>query len=152
MIKSDSQLRRTKAHIASFKAAIEKATRNPMSSDMSAETATSYLESLRGQLAQLEDEVERYGRLKTGDVSIIEIKSLDDLPRALLEARIARGKSQSDIARSLGVAAQQVQRWESDEYQSASFPMLCEIARLLGIALSDGIVIEPAATYQMIAV
>jgi len=152
MIKSDSQLRRTKEQIANFKTAIERAIASPKSSGMSAEISVAYVDGLRGQLAQLEAEVERYRRLKDGDVTIVKIKSLDDLPLALLEIRIARRKSQSDIARGLGVAPQQVQRWEADEYQSASFPMLCEIARILGVSLADGITIEPHAHTGEIAV
>lgn len=40
------------------------------------------------------------------------------------------------------MALQQVQRREADSYESTSFPMLCEIARLLGVNLSRGVTIE----------
>jgi DNA-binding XRE family transcriptional regulator len=142
MIKTDKQLKATRELVKEFQQAIAKAESGRGRSTTKPEASKAYVAGLRSQLEQLTLEITRYERLKGGDLSLIAVGSLDDLPRSLVETRIARGKSQSELARELGVAPQQVQRWEADDYQSASFPMLCEIARLLGVSLSRGITIE----------
>ena len=142
MIKTDKQLKATRELAKEFAQAIAKAESGRGRATMKPEASKAHVAGLRSQLDQLTLEIERYERLRGGDLSSIAVGSLDDLPRGLIETRIARGKSQSELARELGVAPQQVQRWEADDYQSASFPMLCEIARLLGISLSRGVTIE----------
>lgn len=142
MIKTDKQLKATRELVKEFQQAIAKAESGCGHSTMKPEALKGYVAGLRSQCQQLTTEIERYERLKEGDLSLITVGSLDDLPRSLIETRIARGKSQSELARELGVVPQQVQRWEADDYQSASFPMFCEIARLLGVSLSRGVTIE----------
>ncbi len=142
MIKTDKQLKVTRDLVKEFQQAVAKAESGRGRSAMKPEAFKAHIAGLRSQLNLLTSEIERYERLKAGDLSLIAAGSFDDLPRSLIETRIARGKSQSDLARELGVAPQQVQRWEAEDYQSASFPMLCEIARLLGISLSRGVTIE----------
>ena len=142
MIKTDKQLKATRELVKEFQQVIAKAESGRGPSAMKPEARKGYVTGLRSQCQQLTTEIERYERLKEGDLSLITVGSLDDLPRSLIETRIARGKSQSELARELGVVPQQVQRWEADDYQSASFPMLCEIARLLGVNLSRGVTIE----------
>jgi DNA-binding XRE family transcriptional regulator len=142
MIKTDKQLKVTRELVREFEQVLAKAESGRARSAMKPEAHKAHVAGMRSQLEQLSSEIERYERLKGGDMSLINAATLDDLPRSLIETRIARGKSQSELARELGVAPQQVQRWESDDYQSASFPMLCEIARLLGLTLSHGVKIE----------
>ncbi|HSE73165.1 MAG TPA: helix-turn-helix transcriptional regulator [Dongiaceae bacterium] len=142
MIKTDKQLKATRELVREFQQALARAQAGRTRSAMKPEAHKAHVAGMRSQLEQLSSEIERYERLKGGDISLINAATLDDLPRSLIETRIARGKSQSELARELGVAPQQVQRWESDDYQSASFPMLCEIARLLGLTLSHGVKIE----------
>lgn len=142
MIRTDKQLKTTRELVKEFQQAIAKAESGRGRSAMKAEALKAHVAGMRSQLEQLTSEIRRYERLKEGDVSVIAVATLDDLPRGLIETRIARRKSQSELARELGVAPQQVQRWEADDYQSASFPMLCEIARILGVSLSRGVTIE----------
>jgi HTH-type transcriptional regulator/antitoxin HigA len=56
---------------------------------------------------------------------VIEANSLAGLADALIKSRIARGWTQRRLAETLGVAEQQVQRYESSAYRSASLARLC---------------------------
>jgi HTH-type transcriptional regulator / antitoxin HipB len=47
--------------------------------------------------------------------------SLNDLPTTLIKARIAAGLTQKDLADKIGVREQQIQRYEANHYNSASF-------------------------------
>jgi HTH-type transcriptional regulator/antitoxin HigA len=60
---------------------------------------------------------------------------LEELPKALIQARIAGGLSQEELAAKLDLKPQQVQRYEATEYQSASLERVTEVARVLGVKL-----------------
>ena len=77
--------------------------------------------------------------MKTGGPKILELDSLEGLPKVLIQARIVAGLTQEDLAARLGVKQQQIQRYEASDYQTASFARLREIARLLRIDVRDRI-------------
>jgi HTH-type transcriptional regulator/antitoxin HigA len=89
--------------------------------------------ALESQIADIEKELAEYEFLKSGSVSFAESFSLTDLPRILIQARIAKGLSQTDLAERLGMKAQQVQRYEATEYTGASLSRLIEVASALGV-------------------
>ena len=76
-------------------------------------------------------ELEEYKALRTGQRHVLELESFDDLPRALVQARIAAGLSQQDLAAKLGIKEQQVQRYEANDYQSASLGRVGDVVRAL---------------------
>ena len=93
-----------------------------------------------GESSQLQDpeaELQEYETLKTGGPRILAMDSLEGLPKVLIQARIAAGLTQEDLAARLGVKPQQIQRYEASDYQTASFARLREIARLLGLVVRD---------------
>ena len=71
-------------------------------------------------------EIEEYDRLRSGAVSAFEATSLAELATLLVKARIARGWTQRRLADALGIAGQQVQRYESSDYRSASLARICD--------------------------
>ena len=77
--------------------------------------------------------------LRDGRRGVIELTSLDELPRALIEGRIAAGFTQSDLAKRLGVPEQQVQRYEATDYASTSFSRLVEVANAVGIKIREDV-------------
>ena len=50
----------------------------------------------------------RYEALRSGRVAVVPLDSLDQLPDALIHARIAAGLTQRDLAERLGVKEQQI--------------------------------------------
>src|SRR5437762_1192893 len=75
---------------------------------------------IESQVAELEELVSDYEALQSGAVTSFEAEGLADLPDILIRARIARGMSQRDLAVFMGVAEQQIQRYEAERYRSAS--------------------------------
>jgi transcriptional regulator with XRE-family HTH domain len=51
----------------------------------------------------------------------------------LIKARIAAGITQKELAAKIGVQEQQIQRYESDRYASASLARLTQVAHALEI-------------------
>lgn len=92
---------------------------------------------LESQIAELEDEVQEYEHLQSGAVTTFEAEGLTDLPDILIRARIARGMSQRDLGTFVGVAEQQIQRYEAERYRSASIERLAEIAAALDITVKE---------------
>jgi HTH-type transcriptional regulator/antitoxin HigA len=62
---------------------------------------------------------------------------LEELPRVLVQARIASGMSQTDLAEKLGMKPQQVQRYEATDYMGASLGRLIEISKALSVKASE---------------
>jgi len=62
---------------------------------------------------------------------VISADSLERLPSALIQARIATGLSQKQLAERLGLKEQQVQRYEANDYQGASLGRLHEVVTAL---------------------
>ncbi|GAA0195977.1 HTH-type transcriptional regulator/antitoxin HigA [Brevundimonas nasdae] len=93
--------------------------------------------AIASQVAELEELVTDYERLKSGTVKEFRAATLSDLPDSLVRARIARGMSQKDLADFLGMKEQQVQRYEAERYRSASLERLVEISDALGVAIEN---------------
>lgn len=94
------------------------------------------IDGLKSQIVDIEAELAEYDRLKSGQVSFSKTYSLEELPRVLVQARIASGMSQTDLAEKLGMKPQQVQRYEATDYMGASLGRLIEISKALGVKTS----------------
>ncbi len=131
MIKNERQYRITKAQVERFSEALD---------ELEGETAEGLgvhpllfkarKDAVRSQLADLEEELREYERLKYGDFEFGRLDAVADVPHLLIRARIARGLSQKSLAGRLGLKEQQIQRYEASEYASAS------LARVLSVAVA----------------
>ena len=99
--------------------------------------AKAELDALRSEYENLFSQLQEYEVLKSGTVGIFKASSLGELPTILIKARIARGLSQRELAELLNVKEQQIQRYEAEEYASASLSRLSEVANKLGLSISE---------------
>ena len=83
----------------------------------------------------LSEEIEEYNGLK--QQALIKISSIQDLPIALIKARIALGMTQKELAEKIGVKEQQVQRDEANQYSSAGFHRIAAVAKALNIKIQE---------------
>lgn len=95
-------------------------------------------DALRAQLNDLLQELREYESLQRRGVEALEVNSFEDLPAALVKARIAAGLTQKDLAERLGLKEQQIQRYESTAYSSASLDKIQQIVKALGLQLGKG--------------
>lgn len=91
------------------------------------------VDALKSQIAELEADIAYYQALKSGEITVAKSHSLESLPATLVQARIAHGMSQSDLANALGLKLQQIQRFEASEYMGASLDRLIQVANILNI-------------------
>lgn len=139
MIKNERQYRVTKAQAERF----TKALRNldaggPDRSEVTSRLLTVQKEALQSQLSDLEGDIQEYEALKAGNFAFEQLEDISELPRLLIRARIASGLSQRGLADRLGLKEQQIQRYEANDYASASFTRIREIVSALGVGASNG--------------
>lgn len=144
MIKNERQYRITKAQAEKFDAAIRNLEAAPPDKRLHPKLQKAQLDALRSQLSDLQRDLEEYEALKSGKRRVIELDSFEDLPRALIQARIASGMSQEELAKRLGVKPQQIQRYEATDYISASLGRVEQVIRSLGIKVRENVFLPGA--------
>ena len=70
---------------------------------------------------------------------------MNELPIALIEARIAAKMTQRQLAERIGVAEQQVQRWEANDYSGVGLDRLQTVADALCVQIHETITYSSAA-------
>jgi ribosome-binding protein aMBF1 (putative translation factor) len=134
MIRNERQYRITKAQAGKFARTIADVTASPNRS-LHPVLRRAELDGLKSQMEDLKRELLEYEALRSGNRRLTALASIEELPRTLIQARIAAGLSQEDLAARLGVKAQQVQRYEATDYRSASLERVNQIVRVLGVKL-----------------
>lgn len=99
--------------------------------------ANAELEALKSEVENLTAQLQEYENLKSGINIQLKASSLAELPRILIQARIVQHLSQRELADLVGLKEQQIQRYESEEYSSASLRRLLEIAEALKITVTE---------------
>ncbi|MCA3758746.1 MAG: ImmA/IrrE family metallo-endopeptidase [Phenylobacterium sp.] len=135
MITNEKQYRSTKASIEKLEGAV--AALEAPTDNFPEVFAKAQRSALRSQIDELAEDVRFYDDLRAGKISAFSAESLHDLPDILIQARIARGMSQKDLGDFLGVAEQQIQRYESDRYRMASLDRLTEVADALNVRINE---------------
>lgn len=128
MIKSDAQRDRTAAQIDGFRQALAKVDR-----EMAGKRGASVRGSYEGMIRHLEDELREYDEFKSGELILPNVERLDQIAPFVAKMRIAKGLSQTELARRLGVSKQVVSRYEETEYQTVAISRLQEILDAIGI-------------------
>ena len=134
MIKNERQYRITKAQAEKFAKTLHDLT-STQNHGVHPVLHKAQMDALKSQLGDLHSELSEYEVLRSGKRKVMALVSLEELPRTLIQARIASGLSQEELAAKLGLKPQQIQRYEATEYQSASFERVTAITRALGVKL-----------------
>ena len=128
MIKSDAQRERTVVQIEGFRRALVKAAGEGRGKRLAAICG-----SYEGMIRHLEDELSEYDQLKSGELKLPKIDRLDQIAPYIAKLRIAKGISQTELARRLGISKQVISRYEESDYQTVGIARLQEILDAIGI-------------------
>jgi hypothetical protein len=99
--------------------------------------------ALQCHLDKLLQEIAEYEKLINCDTSQpiqIKVNSLNELPFALIKARIAAKISLDELASRLGIDIERVDEYEKTNYQCASFAEILEVSTVLGVEFESGMV------------
>jgi DNA-binding XRE family transcriptional regulator len=145
MITNERQYRITKAALQRLeKNLAAQDARNP-SPDVDPRIHRAMREGIASEAEELRAQLHHYEQLRDGHITEREITSLRELPSALIEARVAARLTQRDLAERVGVAEQQIQRWEANSYAGVNLERLQSIADALGVDIQETIIYRPAA-------
>jgi len=148
VIKNERQYRITKAQAEKFENAIRELESAQPNSRVHVKLRRAQIDALRSQWTELREELEEYEALRSGKRRVLELNSFEDLPRTLIQARIASGMSQEDLAERLGVKPQQIQRYEATDYLGASLGRVSEIVQILGLQVQKDVLL-PGGEYSV---
>jgi len=135
MILSNKQLSVAKRELERLRAALDQC--QTTTDDPNSWLAKIEADALKSQIADIEVEIQEYELLRDRQIAFSESYSLADLPRILVQARIAKGWSQTELAAMLDMKQQQVQRYEANGYLGASLSRLIELADVLGVQVAQ---------------
>jgi DNA-binding XRE family transcriptional regulator len=148
IIQNERQYRITKAHLAGFEGGlVANDARDPRDLPPNIDPGMPKLmhDAIASEIEELRHQLDHYEKLRDGRITSREITSLHELPTALIEARIAARLTQLRLAKRIGVAEQQIQRWEANDYSGVNLTRLQEIADALGVQMHDTITYSSAA-------
>lgn len=130
MIKNERQYKITKSNIDNFK--------NTLSYMNNDEKPSPLLQleknAIKSQIVDLEKEMNEYNNLKSS-AAPIDLTIIEELPIALIKARISLGYSQKELGKLIGVHEQQIQRYESTDYETATITKIKKIARIFNMEI-----------------
>ena len=133
MIKNERQYKITRSRADGMRSTLGELQRTPLPDGLQPEMRELQLDTLRGTLGDLEVDLAEYDALH--DATVIKATGIEQLPTSLIQARIACGLTQRQLAERIGVQEQAIQRYEATGYFGASFARLVEIANALEISV-----------------
>jgi transcriptional regulator with XRE-family HTH domain len=139
MIKNEREYRITKAQADKFEHALSQLPTSEAVTGLHPLIQKAQRDALQSQLDELREQVAEYESLRSGQQAVISLDSLEELPQALIRARIAAGLTQRQLAEKMGLKEQQIQRYEATEYASADLARVNEVARALGLRVREDV-------------
>ncbi|CAK9252046.1 unnamed protein product [Sphagnum jensenii] len=121
MITSGQQLKSVQETISRFAESIEEVKRQQAEGKIPANDAEISIGGFNYEIKKLKQQVDEYKSLISGSMDYIDARKLEDLPRTMIQLRLALGWSQKRLADELGVQQQQIARYEATDYEGISF-------------------------------
>ena len=130
MIKNEREYKITLGHVTKFKQALDYLAESRKQGKFDLATIDLQKTATESMIKTLQAELREYEELKSGRYRTKIKKYLDlleSLPINLIQARITLNWTQKDLAIRVGTSEQQIQRYESGDYETASLATLKKI-------------------------
>jgi ribosome-binding protein aMBF1 (putative translation factor) len=137
MITNERQYKITKNQLEAFEQAHAEALTKGPAPGVHPRIHQAMHEGLASQIDDLRVQIQQYEALKAGVIRRRVLTSVLDLLPALIEARIAAGLTQKTLSERLGVAEQQVQRYEATTYAGVSIERVQAVADAVGLKITE---------------
>jgi len=149
MIKNERQYLITKKQAETFRQALASAQRAPAPTTKAARDQRAWqINGLTSQLATLDEELRLYDDLQNAAGRRTLSVAIEHLAALLIQARIARGWTQRQLAERLGLQMQKVQQYEATDYAGASLGRLLEVCQALGLTGTIAATLVPLPTLK----
>lgn len=87
----------------------------------------------KSQIKEVENEIDEYEALTNGAFHCIRPKSMEDIPECLIKFRIAHGWTQQQLAEKAYLTQQQIAKYESTNYEGASYSRILDVTEAMGL-------------------
>lgn len=104
---------------------------------MPARVYKAMLKGIESQIEELREELRKYEDLRRARA--LHLGSAEGLPELLIQARVARGYTQGDLASRLKLKPQQIQKYEATGYRSASLARVIDVMKALDLQLETDV-------------
>jgi|AGTN01.3.fsa_nt_gi Helix-turn-helix. len=94
------------------------------------------LEEVRRIIPELESETEQYRNLTEGKCRV-DLSVIEKIPELLVMGRVRAGLTQDQLSKLVGMKRQQLCRYESEKFQSASLKTIQRIAEALTTVMEN---------------
>ena len=131
MIRNEREYKITKATVAKFEASLKQIERLLLKGGKDTAKLKLQQAAAKSMLSDFREQIAEYEQLKRGKFKLSALDVVEAIPTNLIRARIALGWTQKDLAQRIGTTEQQIQKYESTDYESASFRKIAEIANIL---------------------
>ena len=143
MIQNERQYRITKSKLKEFETAVNELNGLDQPPTRNEQLRLKlHIDALSSQIEEFQEEIAEYETLQQGKLEQLTLESFDELPQALIKARIVRGLTQEKLAEILEVKPQQVQRDEANLYAGASFTKLLAIQKALHLEIKQKVIFQ----------
>ena len=143
MIQNERQYRITKSKLKEFETAVNELNGLDQPPTRNEKLRLKlHIDALSSQIEEFQEEIAEYETLQQGKLEQLTLESFDELPQALIKARIVRGLTQEKLAEILEVKPQQVQRDEANLYAGASFSKLLAIQKALHLEIKQKVIFQ----------
>lgn len=134
MIKNLNELKATQQKLTEFQNSLKKL--DEYNGDIDSIQVQIQKDSIKSFIEEFENEIREFENLKRGDACYISLNDIHKLHEVLIKARIAFRMSQEELAKKIGTSQQQLQRWESGNYESITWSTMLDVIDTLGINIS----------------
>lgn len=86
-------------------------------------------------IINLKEDIDSYYDLINNSFHCFRELSIEDLPKLLVSSRICQGLTHKNLAEIIGLHEQQIQRYETNDYEGASLARLLEVTEALNLDL-----------------
>jgi transcriptional regulator with XRE-family HTH domain len=154
MITNEREYRITKSALRGFEDSLKQMNTPNPGEDLNLLEAMR--DAMEGEVDTLRSQLAEYEAFRSGEIKSFAVE-FEHFADALIRARIAAQLTQKQLAELIGVKEQQIQRYEAQEYEPASFARLKEIVWALGLKVELTVTLpmaeemEPATELQPIA-
>ncbi len=137
MIQNERQYEVTKKKLADLQASLEAVQAKTRPDHVPEIVWRGHQNGILALIGDLRAELDEYEKLRAGESRHFPLASVfEDLPAALVRARIARGWTHKELAKALGTTEQQVQKDEAGGYARASLDRLQRVADVLKVRIA----------------
>lgn len=150
MIKTEKQYHSTQEWLHKFEQTVSQIENNEnLKSDPLRQKL--YRDSYQSQVDELREQITEYETLTTHDPKIplvLNLEDINELPLLLIKARMAAKLSQKELADLAGLDEAQIQEYEENDYETASFLDVIAVFDALDIKVQKGEFLLPLDTLR----